>query len=158
VTETGNLSQPGLVNIACRLDQRDAGGSYPNESFRAENWAMLNVIKRSDLPWDSIAHEFVGDDHGGIGFTFLIVDAGPGEGPALHRHPYVEVLIVLEGKGKARVGDQTIEIGRDDIVVIPANVPHAFVCSGPGRLRQVDIHASSHFETVWLEKRGTTDQ
>ena len=35
--------------------------------------------------------------------------------------------------------------------VVPAGVAHKFVNSGAGWLRQVDIHASDHFVTEWLE-------
>jgi mannose-6-phosphate isomerase-like protein (cupin superfamily) len=38
-----------------------------------------------------------------------------------------------------------------DIVVILAGVAHAFVNSGSGRLRQVDIHDSPHFVREWLD-------
>jgi mannose-6-phosphate isomerase-like protein (cupin superfamily) len=38
-----------------------------------------------------------------------------------------------------------------EIVVAPAGVPHRFVNSGAGRLRQVDIHVHPRFETEWLE-------
>ena len=57
----------------------------------------MPIIKRDQLPWSEIAHELVGDDHG-LGITVLFVDAEPGRGPALHRHPYAEVLIVQEGE------------------------------------------------------------
>jgi hypothetical protein len=30
-------------------------------------------------------------------------------------------------------------------------VPHKFVNSGDGRLRQIDIHANATFVTEWLE-------
>jgi hypothetical protein len=33
----------------------------------------------------------------------------------------------------------------------PAVVPHKFVNSGTGRLRQTDIHANDRFVTEWLE-------
>jgi mannose-6-phosphate isomerase-like protein (cupin superfamily) len=36
-------------------------------------------------------------------------------------------------------------------VIVPPNVPHKFVNSGEGRLKQVDIHAHKHFITNWLE-------
>ena len=42
----------------------------------------------------------VGDDHGGVGITFLLVDASPGRGPALHQHPYEEIFIVQEGSAR----------------------------------------------------------
>ena len=112
----------------------------------------MSVIKQTDLPVDKISRDFVGRDHGGLGFTFLIVDAGPGEGPALHTHPYAEVLIILEGQARATVGDEEIDVTGGDIVVIPPNTPHGFVNSGAGRLRQIDIHDHSHFVTEWLRK------
>jgi quercetin dioxygenase-like cupin family protein len=111
----------------------------------------ISVVRRKDLPWSEIAHEFVGDDHGGVPFTFLLVDAEPGQGPALHSHPYVEVLIVLEGEATLNDGQNKRVVGAGDVVVIPAGQAHGFTNSGQGRLRQVDIHASSRFATDWLE-------
>jgi len=110
----------------------------------------MPVIKQSDLPWSSIAHELVGDDHGGIGLCVIFVDAEPGRGPALHTHPYDEVLIIQEGRATATVGDETIDVGAGDIVLIPAGQPHAFTNTGDTNLRQVDIHASPRFSTEWL--------
>ena len=37
------------------------------------------------------------------------------------------------------------------IVVAPADIPHKFVNSGTGPLRQIDIHANDRFVTEWLE-------
>ena len=110
----------------------------------------MPVVKQSDLPWSSIAHELVGDDHGGIGLCVIFVDAEPGRGPALHTHPYDEVLIIQEGRATATVGDETIDVGAGDIVLIPAGEPHAFTNTGDTNLRQVDIHASPRFSTEWL--------
>ena len=110
----------------------------------------IHVIREEQLPWSAIAREFVGDDHGGVALTFLSVDAGPGQGPSLHRHPYDEVLIILEGEATLDDGVDRRAAAAGDIVVIPAGQPHAFVNSGEGRLRQIDIHASSGFATEWL--------
>ena len=108
------------------------------------------VVRRQDLPWSEIAHEFVGDDQGRLPFTFLLVDAEPGRGPSLHTHPYEEVLIVLEGEATLDDGRATRVVSAGDVVVIPAGQPHGFVNSGEGPLRQVDIHASPRFVTDWL--------
>jgi len=110
----------------------------------------MQVIKQSELPWDVIAHEFVGAEHGGVGICFLLVEAEPGQGPALHRHPYPEVLIVQEGQARAQVGDEEREVGAGDIVIVPANAAHRFVNVGNKALRQVDIHVSPRFITEWL--------
>jgi len=112
------------------------------------------VIRQEALPLSNIARELVGDDHGGIALCVIFVDAEPGRGPALHTHPYDEVLIVQEGTATARVGDETAEISAGDIVLIPAGEPHAFTNTGTGPLRQIDIHASPRFSTEWLDDQA----
>jgi mannose-6-phosphate isomerase-like protein (cupin superfamily) len=81
----------------------------------------------------------------------MVVDAPPGGGPKLHRHPYEEVFIVQEGTATFTAGDETVEVKDGQVVVVPAGVAHKFVNSGEERLRQVDIHASERFVTEWLE-------
>jgi mannose-6-phosphate isomerase-like protein (cupin superfamily) len=81
----------------------------------------------------------------------MVVDAPPGGGPKLHRHPYEEVFIVQEGTATFTAGDETVEVNGGQVVVVPAGVAHKFVNSGQERLRQVDIHASERFVTEWLE-------
>jgi mannose-6-phosphate isomerase-like protein (cupin superfamily) len=109
----------------------------------------MAVIRVEDLPFSAIAHELVGDDHG-VGITFLIVDAPPGRGPALHKHPYEEIFIVQEGQGTFVVGEEELVVGAGEIAIVPPDTPHKFVNSGDGPLRQIDIHVSPRFSTEWL--------
>jgi mannose-6-phosphate isomerase-like protein (cupin superfamily) len=109
----------------------------------------MYVVNQADLLLSNIAREFVGDDHG-LGVTFLLVDAPPGRGPSLHRHPYAEILIVQEGEVTLTDGETERVIGAGDVAVIPAGEPHAFTNTGDGPLRQIDIHLSPRFETEWL--------
>jgi mannose-6-phosphate isomerase-like protein (cupin superfamily) len=74
-----------------------------------------------------------------------------GDGPRLHRHPYEEFFVVQEGSATFTAGDDVIEARGDQVVVVPAGEAHKFVNSGAGRLRQVDINASDHLITEWLE-------
>jgi mannose-6-phosphate isomerase-like protein (cupin superfamily) len=109
----------------------------------------VTVIRVEDLPFSAIAHELVGADHG-VGITFLMVDAPPGCGPALHKHPYEEIFIVQEGQGTFVVGDEELVVRAGEIAIVPPGTPHKFVNSGDGPLRQVDIHVSPSFSTEWL--------
>jgi mannose-6-phosphate isomerase-like protein (cupin superfamily) len=111
----------------------------------------MYAIDQSKLPFSVIAREFVGDDHGGVGISFLLIDAAPGSGPRLHKHGYEEVFIVQEGRATFVAGDEEKVVSAGEIVVIPPDTPHRFVNSGDGPLRQVDIHVSSRFVTEWLE-------
>ena len=110
----------------------------------------VEIIRIDELPLSNIAREFVGDDHGGVGICAIFVDAPPGRGPSLHRHPYVEVLITQEGRATFFLGDEEREVGAGEMVVVPAGQWHGFVNSGDGPLRQIDIHLSSGFATEWL--------
>ena len=108
------------------------------------------VFDKNTLPFDPIGWAFVGDVHGSANVSFIWVDTPPGSGPALHTHPYEEVIVVIEGQVSAVVGDCAMTATGGQIVVVPANTPHSFVNSGTGRLLQVDIHASPTFVTTWL--------
>jgi mannose-6-phosphate isomerase-like protein (cupin superfamily) len=81
----------------------------------------------------------------------IVVDAAPGEGPRLHRHPYEEVFVVLAGEVTFVLGDERRVARAGETVVAPSGVPHRFTNTGAGRLRQVDVHVSPRFETEWLE-------
>jgi mannose-6-phosphate isomerase-like protein (cupin superfamily) len=56
--------------------------------------------------------------------------------------------VVQEGEATFTVGDATIEATGGQIVVVPAGVPHKFVNSGTGPLRQVDIRPSGRIRQV----------
>jgi mannose-6-phosphate isomerase-like protein (cupin superfamily) len=105
------------------------------------------VVARDQLP-DS---ELQGYLFGGAHVCLIFVDMEPGDGPRLHRHAYEEVFIVLEGQAKFTVGSDTIEARAGQVLIVQPGVPHKFVNSGNGRLRQIDIHASDRFATEWLE-------
>jgi len=79
------------------------------------------------------------------------VDLPPGGGPRLHRHPYAEILIVQEGRGTYTVGAATLDAQAGQILIVPPQVPHKFIDSGDGPLRQIDIHLHRQFITEWLE-------
>ena len=100
------------------------------------------VIAKEELPYGGIAHKFEGYRYGDVGVSFFLVESPPGGGAVLHTHPYEEVFLTLEGQATFTVGDATIEVSAGQIVVAPAGVPHKFVNSGTGPLRQVDIHPS----------------
>lgn len=111
----------------------------------------ITFVRQADLPHDVITRDFIGEDHGGVGACVIFVEAPPGTGPRLHRHPYVELLIVLEGTATFRDGSSTREVAAGEMAVVDADQPHAFVNSGNGVLRQVDVHLNPRFVTEWLE-------
>ena len=101
---------------------------------------MTRVIAKEELPHTAIAHKFEGYRYGDVNVSFFLVDFPPGSGPGLHTYPYEEIFIVQEGQATFTVGDATIEVSGGQIVAVSAGVPHKFVNSRSGPLRQVDIH------------------
>ena len=104
----------------------------------------MSFLNLEQLPFAGMSKEFVGETHGAP-FSAYIVCAKPGEGPPLHKHPYVEVAFVIEGLASITVGDEHREVAAGGVAVIPANTPHRFVNSGDTILRQIDVHATANF-------------
>lgn len=104
------------------------------------------VIPVDSLPRGDASYELSGR----ADVSLILVDTPPGGGPSLHRHPYQELFVIQEGEATFTVGDERQVVGAGNIVVVPAGLPHAFVNSGDGPLRQLDIHVSPVFDTEWL--------
>jgi mannose-6-phosphate isomerase-like protein (cupin superfamily) len=111
--------------------------------------SVTRIINLTDLAHSETAYEFEGHHYDDTGVSFIVVDVPPGSGPKLHRHPYEEAFVVQEGIVTFTARDNVIEASGGQVVV-EAGVPHKFVNSGAGPLRQVDIHASERFITEWF--------
>jgi mannose-6-phosphate isomerase-like protein (cupin superfamily) len=99
------------------------------------------------------AGSFEGAEHGSD-VSLFVVDAAPGDGPALHCHPYSETFVLQEGRGRFQLGDRSIDAAAGEVVVVPPESAHRFHALGPERLRMVTIHAAPRMETTWLEGSG----
>jgi mannose-6-phosphate isomerase-like protein (cupin superfamily) len=111
----------------------------------------IQFLKQVDLPSSNFSHELVGDDFGGVPACVIFVNAEPGRGPSLHKHPYAELFFVLEGEATFSDGADGRVVGAGEVVIVPPEQPHAFVNSGDAPLRQIDVHLSGQFVTDWLE-------
>jgi quercetin dioxygenase-like cupin family protein len=109
----------------------------------------VGVVRIESLPDSGSSHRFDGSEHCAP-VSFFLTHSEPGDGPDLHTHPYTETFIIEEGEATFTVGDDTVVARAGDIVVAPPNTPHAFVNSGSGLLRSVNIHPVAEMETVWL--------
>lgn len=109
----------------------------------------MKVVRAESLHDSGSSYRFDGADHAAP-VSFFLIHSEPGDGPGLHTHPYAETFVIEEGQATFTVGEDTIEANAGDIVVAPADVPHAFVNSGSGVLRSVNIHPVPEMETFWL--------
>ena len=106
----------------------------------------MPVIKASSLPTGNLR----GIEHGAM-ISLIIDHSEPGQGPKLHRHPYDETWVVIDGNLSFQAGDEQFDAGPGDIVVVPPVTPHKFINHGPRPANLVCIHANPTFETEWLE-------
>jgi mannose-6-phosphate isomerase-like protein (cupin superfamily) len=91
-----------------------------------------------------------GVEHGAT-ISLILDRSNPGQGPRLHRHPYDETWLVVDGTVDFQAGDETRAAGPGDVVIVPANTPHKFTNPGPGPSRLVCIHANPTVIGEWLE-------
>lgn len=71
--------------------------------------------------------------------------AKPGYQAQLHRHPYVEVLFILEGEADAwQEGeeDTPVRLSPGDSIAIPAGMWHSFRTAGDSTLKLLGIHSN----------------
>ncbi|MDP8932046.1 MAG: hypothetical protein M3O70_26635 [Actinomycetota bacterium] len=68
-----------------------------DKSGRTRKGGAARIIDIVDLAHSETAYEFEGHHHGDTSVSFIVIDAPPGSGPKLHKHPYEEVFVVQEG-------------------------------------------------------------
>lgn len=83
-----------------------------------------------------------GSELGGPVSLFL-VQAEPGRGSGLHRHPYQETWIIRKGEAEFTVDGERMRAGAGDIVVGPADLPHRYLNVGNGDLEMVCVHPNA---------------
>src|SRR5258708_38076353 len=96
----------------------------------------IRFVGQSELARDTISRDFVGRDFGGVGACVIFVDAGPGERPRLHRHPYGELLIVREGTATFPDGEPSPAARKGEMTGVDWNQPHRFPHWGRARARE----------------------
>ncbi len=79
----------------------------------------MPVINESELQTGNLK----GADHGAT-ISLILDHSDPGQGPRLHRHPYDETWVVIEGNLTFHSGDERLKAGPGDIVIVPPGAAH----------------------------------
>ncbi|HEX7938820.1 MAG TPA: cupin domain-containing protein [Gemmatimonadaceae bacterium] len=107
--------------------------------------------KIADLPFRGFSHRLVGADCGDTNACVYFVNAPPGKGPVLHRHPYDELAIVHSGRALWTVEGREFEVGAGEVLVVKAGERHKFRNIGDTPLVSYDVHWGKQFEQENLE-------
>ena len=86
---------------------------------------------RPDQPFPGVSRlTFVDRSTGAGSLTTRIVTVEPGATMSPHWHRVEEAMMILEGEGKAILGDQVLDIKAGETLLGPAGIPHGFINTG----------------------------
>ena len=75
-------------------------------------------------------------------FITANIATSAGDGSKLHSQPdHDEIVIVIEGEGEFRVGDETRQVGPGDFIFIPRNTLHGRVRTSTPTMSTLSIYA-----------------
>lgn len=66
----------------------------------------------------------------GEGATLAWGTLSPGHEPRPHTHPHEQIVYIVSGHGTFTVGDETVDVERGDMLVVPSGVLHYAVAAG----------------------------
>jgi quercetin dioxygenase-like cupin family protein len=107
------------------------------------------VTPLSELRRSPTAALFEGGEQ--IGVSVFVTRYERGQGPDLHLHPYPELFVVEAGTANFTVGEEQLEVGAGNVVVVAAETAHGFKCAGDEVLRVVSVHPNPAVEQTDLQ-------
>lgn len=113
------------------------------ETITRPKVGRLAEAKRVDFGPGAFYQTLIGD--GDTPVRTGIQTSQPGYATAMHSHPYVELLFIIEGRAEAWLEgeeDDPVALGPGDCIALPADVPHAFRVVGDEPMRLLGIHAN----------------
>ena len=108
----------------------------------------MTPIDLAELAFSKTAWLFQGGqraDH-----SIFVTRTPPGRSVGLHVHPYAETFLLLEGHGRWTVGDATMDVHAEQIVVVPPDTPHGFENTSDASLLVVSVHDSGTMRQRFL--------
>jgi quercetin dioxygenase-like cupin family protein len=82
----------------------------------------------------------------------------PGGGMPLHTNTVEHEQYVLRGRARVVIGDEVLEIGKDDVVYIPGGVPHSYEALGDEPFEFLCVVPNLPDETTLLDLEVPEDE
>jgi quercetin dioxygenase-like cupin family protein len=82
-------------------------------------------------------------------FSVVYFEVDPGEELALHTHDADEIIVLLNGSGECRVGDETVQLSTYGMVFVPANAPHGIRNTGDEMTRVFGVFPTRSTDAVF---------
>ncbi len=110
----------------------------------------VTVVDLEEIRFSPTAWLFQGEPLAGVGVSLFVVRTAPGGFVELHVHPYSETFLLLEGHGRWTAGDEVVELGPNQMLVVPPDTPHGFRNTGEEPLLLVSVHESGVLDQTFL--------
>ncbi len=88
---------------------------------------------------------------GSESLSVVYFELEPGYNLGTHTDSAEEVVLILEGTGEAEVGDQTSQLSKGEMALIPIMVPHTIRNTGTDTLKVVGFFSSSSVVSTFSE-------
>lgn len=81
----------------------------------------------------------------------------PGEGPPLHKHPWASWDLVIRGRVRVLLGEETFELGPGDLVYTAPDEPHTFMGIGDEEIEMVGFGFPGGFHELYASFEDAVD-
>ncbi len=93
--------------------------------------------------------------HGSKDLATVYFEIAPGDNLGRHTDSAEELLIILEGNLSASIGNESVDVKRGHIVLVPKMVPHDLLNTGNQNARVLGVFGGANnivatFEREWL--------
>ena len=123
-----------MIHAGYQPDVGRAPNKFPTGTQRSEHVSLRNIREVSTEPVragsGTVRQVLIGPEEG-PNFSMRRFIMAPGGGMPNHTNTVEHEQYVLGGAARIGIGDEVIEVGRGDVVFIPAGVPHWYESLGP---------------------------
>ena len=98
---------------------------YHTGTFHWEDVDVLAYKQEGTAPFKDVTRQVLFDDPS-MATQLRYFEVAPGGWTTLERHEHVHNVMVIRGKGCARVGDKTHDLAQNDLVSVPPMTWHQF--------------------------------
>lgn len=108
---------------------------------------MGAIHRRSEQGWEGVVpqayddvapgvrkHELIGEPEGAAQYRIRFFEVPPRGRTARERHPHDHGVVIVSGRARVTLGEQTHELSEGDVVYVAGDELHCFEALGDGSL------------------------
>jgi quercetin dioxygenase-like cupin family protein len=108
-------------------------------------------LSDSWIEGDDTARWRTASGHAGASSGSSLLEVAPGFRLPRHTDSAEETIVVVAGKARVTVAEQSEEVGAGGLALVPADVPHEVESTGSEPLRFLAVYAAAEVTTTYEE-------